>query len=478
MASSKRSGATAEIPVITDFAITTINVPDRLDAQEVRARAEAEEDSPRPDRFDFGAVVKWLTWIVVAAGLFGLIFFAYASLAPYRAQISREGVAARLSQALSRPVVVETSEIRLAPYPRLVIEGVNVGEDIRLGQVSLRFSWSSVARAVRGGGWIWGEATVESADLSPTGVFHLLRTLPALSNTIPVSIPKVKFEAVSFPGSPLLRGRYEVVAERAGDSVFSTLTVSELDIPGAMELLVDGSGTSPAKFKLRARQWRSPIGPRVEWSEAGAEGSFAAGKLQVDRFSANAFFGVLTGTLQISRASTWTVSGSFQGSNFDLGAIRQYLAKRSKSPGDLKAGPALQGTVETSGTFGGRGSALADAFERLGAAGRAQVRFAALSGINLGLAATQGVSGEGGGGTTRFSDLDAAFTVSGGTVNVRDIAGRAGALIVTGALGIEDDLSLRGILRAEISSARGQLPIDVPVSGSVLQPSFGFSGGN
>ena len=55
----------------SDFAITSVNVPDRLDTQEVRARADDDSQSSvhRFHRDDVFRAVKWLVGVLVLVGI-------------------------------------------------------------------------------------------------------------------------------------------------------------------------------------------------------------------------------------------------------------------------------------------------------------------------------------------------------------------------------------------------------------------------
>lgn len=461
-----------EASVITDFAITSVNVPDRLDAQEVRARAESEADSPRSRRTSVRSVTRWLLGVVaaVAVGIAGL--GAARALLPLLSASSAEGIASRLSQAMGRRVTVADAGVRLAPTPRLVIEGIDVADRFRIDSVSLRFSWGSLAKFVQNAGWDWGEASVGPLELTPDQAFALLQAGPMLSSVVPAAISTIRFESVRFRDAGILPARYEISARRANGEPFREFTLQELESTGRSEIGIRVSDSNTASFRFRAVGWRAPFGPAVEWGEASADGAFAPERLRVDNFSVSGFLGVVTGSLVAVRAGDWTVRGALQASNIDLSAIEREAQKRAKlAPGGASA-PALQGVMESSAVLSGRGTTLVEALDRMSATGRAQVRLAALNGINLGASAIRESPGSASGGATRFNDIEATFTVSRGTVRVHDVNASAGALRVRGALGIDPNFNLGGVLRAEVSSPGQRTPSDVRVSGTLFDPVF------
>jgi hypothetical protein len=399
-------------------------------------------------------------------------YLSFTALAPVWREVSAERIAARLTMALGQPVKVASAGLRIAPTPRLVVEGIEIPGQFRLEDVSLRFSWESVARLVQGGGWVWGEATVGALELSPESAFALIRAVPALSNAVPAPITSIKFESVRFRGATLLPGRYQAVAERSHGQAFSSLSVADLDSNGRVSLDVTLATADTATFRLRAFQWRPPFGPANEWADASAEGSFAPGQLRVDSFAAHGFLGVVTGSLIATKAGGWTVRGTVQSTNIDLTAVQNELRKRAKLPPDPKAVPVIQGLLESSGTLSGQGATLGEALDQTTASGKVQIRFAALNGINLGASAVNGGMEGTLGGVTHFGDLDAKAHVSASAVRLSEITGTAGALHVGGAVAVERNLNVGGILRAELKTAGGTALVDIRLSGSVFEPTF------
>ena len=152
----------------THFAITTVNVPDRLDLQEERDRADTEElvDEQRRQ-----AVRRWMKRLVIIAVLAVLAAALYSTVEPLQREVSAPKVAAKLTEVFRQPVTVADTEFRFTPSPRMVVRGIGAG-DIKADEVSLLINWKDLWSALRGGQWVWGEATVApmSLTLSQAGV--------------------------------------------------------------------------------------------------------------------------------------------------------------------------------------------------------------------------------------------------------------------------------------------------------------------
>ena len=129
----------------------------------------------------------------------------------------------------------------------------------------------------------------------------------------------------------------------------------------------------------------------------------------------------------------------------------------------------LQGTASLDLTMVGRGTTLDEAVQQAVFAGPFQVRWAALNGINLGLAATQGATAA---GITRFTEFDGMLGASSAGVRFEETGGRAGALAARGDFTVAPDQAVAGTIRVELGGSRIQT-MTLRVRGNVLEPRFG-----
>lgn len=456
-----------------DFAITTVNVPDRLDAQEVRARASADFGPPSVRRFHRVDVVRAAGWLLALGALGAVIWGGVRLAGPLRAAISPRGVEAQISQALDVPVSVGSSEVRLLPSPRLVVTDVIGHGGLRLPEITINFNWRDAVRGLQSSSWVLGEARIAPVDLAGEQALALLRSVRRVSR-LPAAVSTIRFESVSLADVVLLPGRYEVVVRRGvGQQDFDALSVRRLDGAGQMELEIRPPATpgGASNFKLFARQWLAAVGPGVAWNEATAQGDFRADQLKVDSFSVGAPFGNLNGNaLLAGDGRGWRLTGNVRSADVSVEDLIRYLTL----PPGAEAAPfqaPFRGTAKIDLALAGHGATVAEALQRATAAGPVSVSGAAVAGINLGLAATQGGAG-GAGGVTRLSDLDLEVSGSADGLAVRSIAGRAGSLRVHGALAADRKLQLRGSIRSEVASPRGTAGVDIRVGGTVDAPTY------
>jgi len=163
-------------PVSTHWAITTVNVPDRLDLQEERDRAEASEYSDGRRR-EFLRV--WMKRLLAVAVIAVIAAGVYATLAPLRDEVSAARVSQRLTAVFRQPVTVASTEFIFSPTPRLSVRGINAAGQFSADEVSLLINWKDLWSAIRGGNWVWSEALVAPLTLTPGQAAYLVKTLPS-----------------------------------------------------------------------------------------------------------------------------------------------------------------------------------------------------------------------------------------------------------------------------------------------------------
>jgi hypothetical protein len=455
--------------VVTQFAITSVNVPDALDLQEERDKAEwadalAAKHGERRKR--------WLGRGGVAAGVVAAVAVLLGLWQPMPEATTPQAVAARLTEALGLPVTVHSTDLDLLPAPHLNLSGIEVAGRTRIEEVRVGINWSEVWNGLNSGDWTWGEARVAPLELSAPQALELAQGLLRAGDRLPAKVSTVRFESVRFPGSALLPGSYEVVARRGADGRFGRLRMSELGLgEGSVELAL-APGEPHTRFDLVAARWALPFGPRVAWNEMRASGTLEPDAVRVAAYSLGGFYGVTTGTVSAQRQGTeWLVAGVVEPTNLDVEAILSISgAKRSGAAAGDRAAP-IQGTLTGRWQAAGRGNSLEAAIAATTLTGPFQVRWAALNGVNLGAVAAQG---EKKGGVTRFTEFGGVLIADRHNLTFQGVDGRAGAMRARGDFSVAPDGALRGFIRVDLGVAVSQAPATLRLSGAVAKPQFGF----
>lgn len=455
----------------THWAITTVNVPDRLDLQEERDRAEAVEYSDGRRRELLRVWMKRFLMIaviaVIAAGV-------YATLAPLREETSAARVGERLTAVFKRPVSVAESAFSFSPTPRLTLRGIDAGGQFKAEEVSLLINWKDLWGAIRGGNWVWGEALIAPLTLTPAQAAYIVRTLPGGARELPSKISTIRFASARISDSRLFPDAFEGVLRRSADGTFGPLTLRPLGADGTMQLsfrpgrLPDGRET--IEFRLDADRWIPPFGPRVRWNEIRATGRIFDNVVEVSDFNLAGFFGMTSGVVYAATDVEWVITGIAGASNIDVESVLQTLKPGSTQVANSEGPPtAVQGTATMNLTLAGRGATLDDAIARAAIAGPFQIRWATLNGINLGLAASQGAMAA---GITRFTEFNGLMAASAYGVRFEDTGGRAGAMAARGDFTVAPDLALAGGVRVELGTQRVHAPVSLRVRGTALEPRF------
>lgn len=456
----------------TDFAITTINVPDRLDLQEVRAR-EAEREYARSRRFslDRYTVVLWSKRLLGLAVVSGLAWLGVKTAAPAVDALRADAIAARLSVGIGQPVEIGQRRFELWPTPRLVLVRVKVGSRLAADEVSLQLSWNELAQGAKAGRVAFGEAVVSPVRLDAEQAWELAGLAPRLANAGGFSVGALRFASVEFADFPLLPHQYSATVKRPVGAAASAVELAQVGGDGSMRMSVSGDGDEGVKFELSAERWRAPIGPGVVWDNASATGRVVRTAVIVESYTASAPFGVFQGALVAASDTGWSAAGTARSAGVDLETLMRHLAGRPADDATPARSP-LHGTASLELFGGGHGPSLGDALFGVRMAGPVSVRFGSLNGINLGLVATQGGVAESGGGTTRFTELTAQVEVGDSGVALRDIRGRAGAMATRGQVVVDADQSLSGLVRVDLGAERVQAPTSLRVSGTAISPRF------
>ncbi len=451
----------------THFAITTVNVPDRLDLQEERDRAESDEVADEQRR---QAVRKWMKRLVGLAAVAVLGAALFSTVQPLQREVSAPRVAERLSEVFRQPVAVTDTEFRFTPSPRMVVRGIRAGE-VRVDEVSLLINWKDLWSALRGGQWVWGEATIAPLSFTVEQARIIASALAAGANALSPKISTIRFESVRISGTDLLPDRYEAVIRRGDDGRFGPLLVRQLDIDGTMKLALRPAQTTDGRpvidFRLDAERWALPFGPKVRWNEVRANGRVDGKLIEISSYSLAGFYGVLTGMLYAASDVEWVITGRTGGTNVDIETVVQHL--RKAPAGQESPLAPFQGTANLDLTVVGRGTTLDEAVSQAVVAGPFRVRWATLNGINLGLAATQGAMAA---GVTRFTEFDGTLGASSAGVRFEDTGGRAGALGARGDFTVDPDLKVAGTVRVELIGQRIQA-MTLRVRGNAFEPRFG-----
>jgi len=472
-------GRRTEFPS-SDFAITSVNVGDRLDQRELDDRKQ-QDDALYARRGWISSIRLWIRRLLPYALLGALLIFGGSWLAEQREALAAGRIAQQLTAALRVPVKVQDSRFRTTPAPAMVLTGVDLGGKVRLDEVILEFTAPNLWQAVMSGHRRWGDIVISPLTINFDQANQLLTWLGGLDRAVPDSVTKIRVAQLRLSGSGLLPDRYEAVTRREASGQFVSVLLRRLDTPGTMQLLLTPDrADGPVAFQCDAADWQPPFAPHTAWTETVVSGHVSAGAIELEKFTIGSGFGAIEGHLTVHRqeqGAAWSADGQVKSAAIDVPTIIQQITKPGQPISNFdqaQVTTAIAGTASLDAVLEGSGATPEEALGRLVAAGEVRVRSATINGINLGYAASRPTSvSSSGTASTRFTELEASFGAGSSGMILRNIHGVAGALSTRGEITVAPDLSLDGILHVNLGGTRVQAPLRIHVRGNVEHPQFG-----
>ena len=404
-------------PPLADLAITTVDIPDRLDAQSIRALQS--DDYRRASRFSISrsVVEVWLRRMLLLALLVAVGALVWLALQAVSAQLGKQAIAQRISVATGLPVTMAERELIWLPTPGIRLLDLRIGSGFRATEVTVSYSWDALVQAINRRGLLL-DATVAPMQVSAEQAMDLVALGRMIGARSGLGLGAVRFSAVEFRDMPLLPGQYEILLQRQVDSGVAPFEVRQLGGRGDMRLLAYPDGAGALRFELNAQRWAASIGPAVTWDSLVARGRAWPRGIVIESFVGKTPSAQVNGAWAAASDVEWSAAGTIQSNDADLEGVVRALA----APAD---GVAFHSPIRGSASFsvlgGGHGASLKAALERSEFNGQAQARSLTLAGINLGALVVQDAPVRAAGGATRLSELAANLQWTPEGLSIRDI---------------------------------------------------------
>ena len=459
----------------TQFAITTVNVPDRLDLRDMDDRKQIEEGT-RSRRLDTAVFRTWAPRLFLVGLVVAIAFILFEGIDTWRTALSSEQLSRRLTSTLGVPVTIGDSQFAISPAPELILGKVSIDNSVVLDTVTVSLGYHQLGQAFQGHGWNWGEAIVKTKPLTIEQCRILMGLLPKLNGAFPKSLAALRFERLEIADQPWLAGTWDVSVARTKDKEMATVVAVQRQKTGTLNIDLHAAADAGAyTFQLEGRNWTPPFGTSFPLEEAVASGQISPTHVDVTEFSIGGPFGAASGKVTANLDSSWVLGGTARSEGIDLDALIRLIAPSPANDNSDTPPPAvIQGTATFDGQFRGTGATLVDTVAAASFVAPVKVRSATLTGINLGYAATRPtLAGVTSGGSTRFSTMDAELVATANQATLRDIRAHAGALAASGDVEILTDHTLKGHLHVDLGETRVLAPIRVAVRGTIIKPEFG-----
>lgn len=384
-------------------------------------------------------------------GLVSLLVLATAWLQFVPLTGSIPAVEQALSERLNQRTSVSKVRYVLLPTPRIVLEGIQIGEGMRVERLYAH-AWPTDffggLRTVR---------TLEArgVDVSP----GMLAAIPAWigggnATTLRVGHLKLSNVRLNTPGAPVEGIGGEVTFAPDG-------TVKQALLRNGNLKLEIVPRASSLRIVLNARDWRLPLSVPVAVSELTLDGIAEGQRFTATQLNARIGGGSLTGSLAAKWEGPIVVAGQFQLTGTRLEEITPH-----DTP-DI----AVKGVLAIDARYTTQADSAAELLSAGVLEGRFDIARGELSSVDLVRAIQSARSNWTRGGRTTFDALRGTVHVTGVTSRYRDLQLVSGPLEASGHVDVMAGGHLRGRIHAQMR-ARGSVFARTPltISGTLKEP--------
>jgi hypothetical protein len=409
----------------------------------------AEEDARRSTRAlrrqRQTRVVAALGILLVAAPVLATAWLQFVPLDSYIPEAQQA-----LSEQLNQPATISSLRYVLLPTPRVVLEGVKVGQGIhidRLEAPALPQALSSVPRVFD---------TVSAHGL--TIDVQTLATLPdwkSATSSGGVRVKRLAVDGIKIAGAdfglPTLNGEVTFTNDGAPRQASFTSEKLKLDVvpeAGGLRIVLTGQDS------------RIPFGPQVKFSHFTIGGMAAQKRFTSTEMSAGIGSGSLVGTLQASWQGQITVAGDFKVQRVRLQEFAALVAPDFAASGLLTASGRYTFQSQTADTLMAK-----PVVEATFSLARGEI-----TNIDLLRATQSSGSNSFSGGRTMFEEVKGSLQIAGGQYSYR-LQLISGPLNASGNLAVAPSGQLSGRVNAILAAHGAEVArTALNVGGTVKEP--------
>lgn len=363
------------------------------------------------------------------------------------------GAQQALSERLNQPVTITSLRYVFLPTPRLVLEGVAIGqtEGVRAKRVDAR----ALPFTLFGAPKRFDTVEAQGVTIDPS----MLGTIPAwtggrTASAVHVDRLRLTDVKLDIPKSEL--GSFNGEATFAPNGTLKQAVLGNDKMK--LELAPQSDGVRAA---FDATAWKLPFGPGVAFDYVTVKGVFSQAQLFVGNLSGRIAGGALQGTINAKWSGPIALEGDFKLDNAQLRDLSRQLM------------PALEGkgTVKAAGRYTMQAPTAAAALTNP----QVEAAFSVVRGELTNIDLVRGIQSPGAaafrGGRTGFEELAGTLQVSNGRYVYRQVQLTSGPLNATASLEVSPGGELTGRLNAELASKGGIVARQVlAIGGTVKDP--------
>ena len=402
--------------------------------------------------------MKWLKRILIALVLLLAVAAAvpfFVTLDDYIPRIEKEA-----SAKLKEPVTVKSIKFGMLPLPHITVDGIAVGktEDVKLGKVTVTPALSSLFAATK----VIKSIELKSLVLTQKAIDKIPVWSKADGAKSPDQPPLARIESirlddalVKFDKSTFGPFDARVSLDSKGEPVEALITTQD----GKLKVSVKPD-KSNYLLDAAAKNWKSPVGPAIEFDELIIKGVATLHNADFSQISAKLYGGTVNGKGTAAWQKGLQVKGNFDINQVELKSLVPLVSPGTKMSGRLNAKPVFS-------------AAAADAGQILGALHLEtpfNVQNGVLHGVDIQKAATSLIKKGDGGGETHFDQLSGHLVRDRRAHQFTQLKISSGALAADGNVNISPKQELSGKVNAQVKALGTSAGVPLNVTGTVQSP--------
>ena len=390
--------------------------------EELRKKAEARSLAARGS-----APKKWNRKAVLMSAI-GMILVAVAVLPFVPLNFLAEDAARTLADRTQEKVTIASAFLSVLPVPRVNLEGVTVGQHIRI---------SKMTEMLLGSGVVLEDVSIDEDGLPGISQWGGFAGKTELKNV------RLALNGAALPA-------FDGEVDFGADGSFRHAAISS----GGMDAEI-APRSSGYDIVLTAKNWKLPLGPACPWAEIHAKAFVKDREAKITEIGASGYGGEWSGSASIAWGQDWRGSGRFSGRNLDIEALMPYFSANAKISGTLAFDTAM---ASSAANFAG----LFD-FPRFNAAFR--IGDGTLGNIDIALAIRAPSPGGTRGGQTKFDQLSGRLSASGKAYRFDQLKMISGLMKTSGEFVLDG-----GNLGGRMNVSLGRINSLLELGGSLADP--------
>jgi hypothetical protein len=384
---------------------------------------------------------------VLAAALILLIALHFVNLS-----MLIEPIEKLASENINEPVAIKEVHASLWPQPQLVLDGVSVGTllDIKASTVHVFPVLSTIFDEAKA----FKSIEIEALALDQDNVDRPLKWVNSSNKRNKLTVDQIFLTKSSIK----LHGVEQPVFFN------SDIALTPLGKLNNAKLYTDNHKLAVEvlpkndtyEINLTANEWQPPLGAAIMFDELSAKGIANKDGINLSHIEGKLYGGNLNAQIDIHWVNQWSATGAFEISKINLEEITPHFSDSAP----------LNGRLNSTATFSLKADGLAKLVDAPDINANFEITNGQVNDIDL-VRAMQVTGQEQAGGYTRFEKLSGHWALKERRYQLRQLALKAGQLLVRGDIDISPDQDVSGKIATELVLKSRHLQSRFNVSGKM-----------